>query len=186
MRHKGFVTYLMGKVFQSDKTLEHVKVYAVTRLIHKYTPSDYEEPESQYSDIELHGQILKNTKDDKRGGKPRCPTFRKVIKHIKEYIIQYKLIHYVYLYFVTDIPDPFFEYMKFIKYKNQYGDLVDDAEFFIYGSQVSAGYSQSIRLSSIKKLNICCGFCMIDRNTKYSLAKRGDTKGLYGKKKHYG
>ena len=47
----------MGKVFSCDSELENVKVYAVTRLIHNYTPSRYVEPVSKDTDIELTGII---------------------------------------------------------------------------------------------------------------------------------
>ena len=50
---KGYRKYLMGKVFASDPELENVKVYAVTRLIHNYTPSDYDELGSKYTEEEL-------------------------------------------------------------------------------------------------------------------------------------
>ena len=33
----------MGKVFVSDPEVEHGRVYAVTRLIHEYNPSNYVE-----------------------------------------------------------------------------------------------------------------------------------------------
>ena len=74
----------MGKVFQSNAQLDG-KVYDIPRLIHNYTPSVYEEPESQYLYDELYRQILKDVKDDNAGGKLHCPTFRKLIKRIKEY-----------------------------------------------------------------------------------------------------
>ena len=45
---KVYRTYLMVKLFRVNKDLERVKVYAATRLIHDYTPSDYIEPESKY------------------------------------------------------------------------------------------------------------------------------------------
>ena len=54
----------------------------------------------------------------------------------------------------------------------------------MYGYQVSAGYYQYIKLVS-NKLNIPCGVYMIDKTAKYSLAKRGGTKGFYGYNLHY-
>ena len=40
-RRRGYGTYLLGKVSACNSELENVKVYAVTRLIHEYTPSHY-------------------------------------------------------------------------------------------------------------------------------------------------
>ena len=39
----------MVKAFAIDPGLENRKGYAVTRLVHDYTPSAHEEPVSQYS-----------------------------------------------------------------------------------------------------------------------------------------
>ena len=47
----------MGKVFVSNPKIENGKVYVVTKVIHNYTPSDYEEPVSQFSVDDLAGQI---------------------------------------------------------------------------------------------------------------------------------
>ena len=47
----------MGNVFTSDSELENVKAYAVTRLIHDYSPFHYVKPVSKYTDKELSGLI---------------------------------------------------------------------------------------------------------------------------------
>ena len=54
----------MGKEFASDSALENVKVYAVTRLIHDYTPSHYIEPDSKYTEEELCTQCCEDLKDE--------------------------------------------------------------------------------------------------------------------------
>ena len=66
------------------------------------------------------------------------------------------------------ILDSIFERIGFSKYNNKLGDLVDDTELFIYGSQDSAEMSSSIRLVGITKLYRSCGVYMINSNTKYS------------------
>ena len=64
------------------------------------------------------------------------------------------LIHYVILF--TDIPNPFFENMRFAKFKNKYGDLVDDVED-LDGSQVSLANVSSIKLKSTNSYNTYSG-----------------------------
>ena len=51
---------------------------------------------------------------------------------------------------------------------------------FTYGYQVSAGYSQDIKLVSINKCTMYCGVYMVDNNINYSLVKRGITMGFMG------
>ena len=63
-RRKGYGKYLMGMVFASDSSLENVKVYAVTRLIHDYTPSHYVEPYSNHTEEDLCAQISYDLKDE--------------------------------------------------------------------------------------------------------------------------
>lgn len=63
-RRKGYGTYLMGKAFASDSALENIKVYAVTRLMHDYTPSHYVEPDSKYTEEELCTQFYEDLKDE--------------------------------------------------------------------------------------------------------------------------
>ena len=83
------------------------------------------------------------------------------------------------------MPDSFVEYMKLNKYKNLYGDLVDDVDNCVmYGSQVSIRWSISKLVSN--KCNIPCDMYLIDNNDKYHLAKRDGTKGFYGYNTHYG
>ena len=52
-RRKGYGKYLMGMAFLSDYSLDNVKAYAVTRLIHDYTPSHYVEPDSNFTEEDL-------------------------------------------------------------------------------------------------------------------------------------
>ena len=47
----------MGKVFASESELNNVKVFAVIRLIHNYTPSYYDKPASKCTKKELNNQI---------------------------------------------------------------------------------------------------------------------------------
>ena len=67
----------MGKMFASDPELENVRVYTVTRLIYNYTPSDYDEPGSQYLDDQLCTQIIMDRIADNRDDSLRVPQFRK-------------------------------------------------------------------------------------------------------------
>ena len=53
---------------------------------------------------------------------------------------------------VTGMPNPLFERMGFSKYKNQFGDLVDDAyDLVMYGYQASDAIASSICLVTIPK-----------------------------------
>ena len=63
LRRKGCGIYLMNNIFTSNNELEHVKLYDITILIYGYTPSNYVELESQYSDDELYAQIVQDIKD---------------------------------------------------------------------------------------------------------------------------
>ena len=56
----------MSKVFNNDTKLDG-SVYTVTRLIHDYNPSGYEEPESEYWDDELQNQIKMDLVDSPAG-----------------------------------------------------------------------------------------------------------------------
>ena len=47
LRNKGYGQYILGKAFSSDPEIENEKVYALTKLIHDYNPSEYEEPVRQ-------------------------------------------------------------------------------------------------------------------------------------------
>ena len=76
-RDKGYGKYLMDKAFSSDPEIENVKQYAVTRLIHGYIPSGYEEPVIQYIDYQLTTQISYNAIADDANARPRIPQFRK-------------------------------------------------------------------------------------------------------------
>ena len=67
---------------------------------------------------------------DVKDRKLRSPKFRKYINQMKEYSLAKSLIHYLILYY--RYPDPFFERMKFYKYHNKYGDLIDNMEDFLY------------------------------------------------------
>ena len=65
----------MGKVFTSDPEIENGRVYLGTRLIYNYTPSEYEEPVSQYSVDQLTDQIRQDVlADDSNVGLhfPQC------------------------------------------------------------------------------------------------------------------
>ena len=80
-----------------------------------------------------------------------------------------------YLILFTGIPDPFFESMKFNKFKNKYGDLVDDVEDLVmHGSQVSLAHVSSVKLISRNNFNTNSGVIKIDNHTKYSIVKRDD------------
>ena len=65
-RDKGYGKYLMGKALSSDHEIQESRVYAVTRLIHNYTPSDYDEPGSEYSNDQLTAKINQDRIDDNR------------------------------------------------------------------------------------------------------------------------
>ena len=65
--------------------------------------------------------------------------------------------------------------MRLNKYKNKYGDLVDDVEdLVIHGYQVSLANVSSVNLISRNDLNRHSGVNKIDNHTQYSLAIRGD------------
>ena len=77
---KGYGKYLMVMVFVSDSSLENIKVYAVTRLIHDYTPSHYVELDSNYTEEDLCAQISYDLKDENPNvstGIPSKPKFGK-------------------------------------------------------------------------------------------------------------
>ena len=74
---RGYGAYLMGKVFASDSELENVKVYAVTRLIHDYTPYHYVKPFSKYTDKELSGLIHEGITNYYKNKVIRIPQFGK-------------------------------------------------------------------------------------------------------------
>ena len=63
-QRKGHGRYSMSKVFKCDAELDS-RVYAVTRLIHDYTPYRYEELENEYSNYALYNPLQKYTIDDK-------------------------------------------------------------------------------------------------------------------------
>ena len=63
----------MGKVFTSDPKLENRRYSAVTRLVHDYTPFDYDEPVNEYSDDQLTAQINQDRIYDNRNVSPRTP-----------------------------------------------------------------------------------------------------------------
>ena len=72
-----------------------------------------------------------------------------------------------------DIPDPFFENMRFSKYKSHFGDLFGYADDIImYGSQDSAAMVNSIRLVSITKMYRPCGVYTTNNKYKYSIEKK--------------
>ena len=57
-----------------------------------------------------------------------------------------------------EIPDSFYDRMGLTKYKNKYGDLVDDVDKLVmYGSQVSSVMASYICLVTIPKLSTPCG-----------------------------
>ena len=75
-----------------------------------------------------------------------------------------------------DIPDSFYERMGFTNYKNKYGGFVGDADDLVmYGPQVSSTMASSISLVTILKLSTICGVYIIEKNSEYYMAKRGDT-----------
>ena len=76
-RDKWYGKYLMGKAFSSDPEIQDGRIYAVTRLIHNYTPSDCYEPSSKYSDDQLAAQIHEDKITDIRDVSPRIPQYRK-------------------------------------------------------------------------------------------------------------
>ena len=81
----------------------------------------------------------------------------------------------------TDIPDPFYERMEFSKYKNGYGDLVDDVDDLVtYGSRFSSVMASSICLVTIPRLQTPCIVNSITNNTKYAIAKRGSINEFWG------
>ena len=76
--------------------------------------------------------------------------------------------------------------MGFKKYKNKFGDLVDEVDnLVIYGSKVSWAMASSICLVTIPKLNRACYCYCITSNTKYSIAKRVGTNEYWGFNHHY-
>ena len=81
-QRRGYGRYFMSKVFKYDVELDG-RFYAVTILIHDYTPCGYEEPESEYSDSALYNQIQQDMIDAKEG-ELRKPRFCKYIHQIKE------------------------------------------------------------------------------------------------------
>lgn len=86
-----------------------------------------------------------------------------------------------------EISDLFFEITGFNKYKNKYGDLVDEVDDLVmYGSKVSWAMASSIRLVTIPKLDRACHCYCVTNNTKYSIAKRSGTNGYWGFNYHYG
>ena len=87
----------MSKVLNCDAQLDG-KVYAVTRLIHDYTPFGYEEPESEYSDSELYNHIQIDMVDAKEG-KLKKPRFCKYIYQTKELLLTNLLMHYLILFY---------------------------------------------------------------------------------------
>ena len=71
--------------------------------------------------------------------------------------------------------------MGFNKCKNGYGDLFDDADDLVmYGHQVSSTMACYIHPVTIPKLSTPCGVYMIENNTKYSIANRGDINECWG------
>ena len=65
-RRKGYGKYLMGKVFTSDPELENMRVYTVKRLIQDYTPSDYDEPGSKFTEQKICAQIHQDIRNERR------------------------------------------------------------------------------------------------------------------------
>ena len=59
--------------------------------------------------------------------KVMIPTFRRFIKKLRSTVSHINLSILFYVSFVTYITDPFVERMQFVKYKDQYDDLIDDA-----------------------------------------------------------
>ena len=77
------------------------------------------------------------------------------------------------LFNYPDLSNTVFESIKFNKYKNNYGDLVDDAKGVVmHGSKVSTVFSQSICLNNSHTFNNPCAVYKIDNNIKYHLAKK--------------
>ena len=71
--------------------------------------------------------------------------------------------------------DPFFENMKFIKFKNKYGDLVDDVEYLgMYGSQVCLAHVSSVKLIIRNDFNTNSEIIKLDNHTKYSIVNKFD------------
>ena len=72
--------------------------------------------------------------------------------------------------------------MKVNKFKNTYGDLVDDIkDLVMHGSQVSLTHVSSVKLIRINDVNANSGVIKIDNHTKYSIAKRNDKyRSFYG------
>ena len=87
----------MSKVFNCDAQLDG-KVYAVTRLIHDYTPSGYEEPESDYSDYAEYNQIQQDMVDAKQGNISK-PRFCKYINQTNELLLKNSLMYYLILFY---------------------------------------------------------------------------------------
>ena len=70
--------------------------------------------------------------------------------------------------------------MRFTKFKNNYGDLVDDVEDLVmHGSQVSLADVSSIKLKRTTDYNTCSGVSKIYNHTTYSLAKKDSKDGCY-------
>ena len=91
------------------------------------------------------------------------------------------------VFIFTDIPDPFYNSMRFNKYQNVYGDLVDEVDnLVIYGSQVSLEMTSSIFLFIIPKCYMPYHAYSIENNTKFSIVKRGGTSEYWGFSPHYG
>ena len=63
-RRKRYGPYLMGMAFASDTLLETVKVYAVAKLVHDYTPSHHVEPDSNYTEEDLCAQNSDDLNDE--------------------------------------------------------------------------------------------------------------------------
>ena len=85
------------QVNQSKSTAQlDSRVYAVTILIHDYTPSGHKEPESEYSDSVLYDKTQKYM-EYAQEEKIRQPIFRKYIHQIKEYSLVKSNIHYFIL-----------------------------------------------------------------------------------------
>ena len=77
--------------------------------------------------------------------------------------------------------------MRFTKFKNNSGDLVDDVvDLVMHGSQVSLANISSINVMSTNDYNTRSGVSKIDKPAKYSLAKRDGKDELYGYNAHYG
>ena len=77
--------------------------------------------------------------------------------------------------------------MRFIKFKDSYGDLVHGVEdLFMHGSQVSLDNISSINLKNTNYYNTRSGVSNIDKHTTYYLSNRGGNHRFYGYNPHYG